>query len=115
MRECLDERTRDLLPDFARGRLTDAERAAVAAHLDTCPSCAAELAIVRAAHNAFPLPQVDIAKIVSALPKPVIPLAPRIEKRARSRFVSWRIAATIATIAAAGVSVVALQGLLRDD
>lgn len=114
MRDCQDERIRDLLPDYAFGRLTDTERAAVEAHLGTCVSCAAELAVVRAAHSAFGTPRVDVAKIVAALPKPVIPLAPRIQKR-RVRFTSWRIAAMIATIAVAGVSITAIQGLMRDS
>lgn len=105
------------MPEYAIGRLDLVLATEVEAHLAVCPSCAAELAVVRAAHNAFPAPKVDIAKIVSALPKPpsqVIELAPRIQKRAR-RFTSWRIAATIATIAVGGVSVAMLQGILSDN
>jgi anti-sigma factor RsiW len=112
MRDCQDEKFKDLLPEYAFGRLDDTERAAVAAHVESCPSCAAELAVVRAAHAAFPAPPVDIARIVRGLPTPVIPLAPRIEKRSR-RFTSWRIAATIATIAVGGVSVAVLEGILH--
>jgi anti-sigma factor RsiW len=114
MRECQDERTRDLLPEYAAGRLDAAVASEVAAHLAACASCAAELAVVRAAHIAFPAPRIDVAKIVAALPKPVIPLAPRIEKRSK-RVISWRIAATIATIAVGGVSVAMLQSLLTDN
>lgn len=114
MRDCQDERIKDLLPDYVAGRLSPSQGVEVTTHVEACQSCAAELAVVRAAHAAFQAPRVDIARIVSALPKPVIPLAPRIEKRAR-RFTSWRIAATIATVAVAGVSVAALQGLLRDN
>ncbi len=43
----------------------------------------------------------------------MIELAPRIQERSR-RFTSWRIAATIATIAVSGVSIGVLQGILRD-
>ena len=115
MPDCQDE-INDLLPELVSGRLNDADRARVVAHIDTCPSCAAELAVVRAAHAAFPAPAVDIARIVASLPTPpskVIELAPRLEKRSR-RFTSWRIAATIATIAVSGVSIAVLQGILRD-
>jgi|SRR5579862_5212831 len=120
MRDCQNEKIKDRLPDYAIGRLdagiVDAGIASdVEAHLAACPSCAAELAVLRAAHNAFPAPKVDIARIVAALPKPpsqVIELKPRIAKRT---FTSWRIAATIATIAVGGVSVAMLQNLLNDN
>ena len=111
MRDCQDEKFKDLLPEYVSGRLSPARAAEVAAHVEACQSCAAELAVVRAAHAAFPAPQVDIARIVRALPTPVIPLAARVEKRPR-RFTSWRIAATIATIAVGGVSVAVLDGIL---
>jgi anti-sigma factor RsiW len=114
MRECQEE-VKELLPELVSGRLSDADRTRVVAHVDACPSCAAELAVVRAAHAAFTAPTVDLARIVAALPTPpakVIELAPRMRKR---RFTSWRIAATIATIAVSGVSLVALQGILRDN
>jgi anti-sigma factor RsiW len=115
MRECQDE-IKDALPEFAAGRLDAADAARVTAHVEACPSCAAELAVVRAAHAAFTAPAVDIARIVAALPTPpskVIELNPLIQRRSR-RFTSWRIAATIATIAISGVSIGVLQGILRD-
>jgi anti-sigma factor RsiW len=114
MRDCQDERIKDLLPEYVAGRMDSTLIAQVEAHVAACPSCAAELAVVRAAHAAFPAPQVDIARIVQALPKPVISLAPRAAKRTR-RFTSWRIAATIATIAVSGVSIAVLQSMLSDD
>jgi anti-sigma factor RsiW len=113
MRDCQDDRIKDLLPEYVTGRMGSALIAQVEAHVAACPSCAAELAVVRAAHAAFPAPQVNIARIVQALPKPVIPLAPRVVKRSR-RFTSWRVAATIATIAVSGVSIAVLQGILTD-
>ncbi|HXB24098.1 MAG TPA: anti-sigma factor [Gemmatimonadaceae bacterium] len=117
MRECQDETVKDMLPEFATGRLDAADAARVTAHVEACPTCAAELAVVRAAHAAFTAPAVDIARIVAALPTPpskVIELKPLIQRRSR-RFTSWRIAATIATIAVSGVSLVALQSILRDN
>jgi anti-sigma factor RsiW len=117
MRECQDETVKDMLPELATGRLDAADAARVTAHVEACPTCAAELAVVRAAHAAFTAPAVDVARIVAALPTPpakVIELKPLIQRRSR-RFTSWRIAATIATIAVSGVSLVALQGVLRDN
>jgi|HubBroStandDraft_6_1064221.scaffolds.fasta_scaffold53938_2 anti-sigma factor RsiW len=115
MRECQDETVKDMLPELAADRLSPADAARVTAHVDACPACAAELAVVRAAHAAFTAPAVDIARIVAALPMPpakVIEFAPHMRKR---RFTSWRIAATIATIAVSGVSIGVLQGVLRDN
>jgi anti-sigma factor RsiW len=112
MRDCLDEKIKDLMPDLVAGRLDAARAAVVMAHVNACPSCMSELAVVRAAHAAFPAPRVDVARIVQALPTPVVPLAAR-RQQGRPR-VSWRIAATIATIAVSGVSVAVLQGVLRD-
>jgi anti-sigma factor RsiW len=117
MRDCQDDKLNDLLPEYVAGHLAPLDAASVAAHVEACPSCAAELAVVRAARAAFTAPPVDIARIVSALPSPpsqVIPLVARVEKRSR-RFTSWRIAATIATIAVSGVSIAVIQGILRDD
>ena len=115
MRDCQDERIKDLLPEYVAGRLNSADTALVTAHVEACPSCAAELAVVRAARAAFPAPRVDIARIVQALPKPVIPLAPRLEKKRFRLITSWRIAATIATIAVSGVSIAVLQSILSDN
>ncbi|HTA75377.1 MAG TPA: zf-HC2 domain-containing protein [Gemmatimonadaceae bacterium] len=118
MRECQEE-IKDLFPDHVTGRLSPSDAARVTAHVEACPTCAAELAVVRAAHAAFTsftAPAVDIARIVAALPTPpskVIELKPLIQRRSR-RFTSWRIAATIATIAVSGVSIGVLQGVLRD-
>ena len=118
MRECQDETVKDMLPELAAGRLSPADAARVTAHVDACPACAAELTVVRAAHAAFTpftAPAVDIARIVAALPTPpakVIEFAPHMRRR---RFTSWRIAATIATIAVSGVSIGVLQGVLRDN
>ena len=111
MRDCSRDDIKDLLPDYALGHLDAAAASEVATHLATCQSCVAELAVVRAAHAAFKAPTVDIAQIVRALPTPVTPLAPRIEKRSR-RFMSWRVAAMIGTIAVGGVSVAMLNGIL---
>ncbi len=113
MRDC--ESIQDLLPDLVAGRLDADEASRVTAHVDGCPACAAELAVVRAARAAFArsAPAVDVARIVSALPTPVVPLASR--RQRRTRWASWKIAATIATIAVGGLSIGVLQGVLRDN
>jgi hypothetical protein len=115
MRDCADDNVKDVLPELVAGRLAEPERARVAAHVASCASCAAEVAIIRAAERAMTAatPAVDVSRIVRALPTPVVPLAAR--RQPPRRRVSWRIAATIATIAVCGVSIGVVQGILRDD
>jgi anti-sigma factor RsiW len=115
MRDCLDATIKDLLPDFVAGRLAEAERARVAAHVNACASCAAEVVVLRAAERVLgATPAVDIARIVKALPTPVVSLEARREAR-RPRRLNWRIAATVATIAVSGVSIAVLQAIVRDN
>jgi hypothetical protein len=73
------------------------------------------VAVIRAAERALTAatPSVDVARIVRALPTPVVPLAAR--RVPQRRRMSWRIAATIATIAVCGVSIGVIQGILRND
>jgi Putative zinc-finger len=115
MRDCLDLPVKDLLPELVAGRLAEPQRARVAVHVETCASCAAEVAVIRAAERALTAatPPVDVSRIVRALPTPVVPLAAR--QQPQRRRVSWRIAATIATIAVCGVSIGVIQGIVRDN
>jgi anti-sigma factor RsiW len=115
MRDCLDVTIKDLLPDFVAGRLGETERARVAAHVNACASCAAEVVVLRAAGRVLgAAPPVDIARIVEALPTPVVSLEARRAAR-QPRRMNWRIAATVATIAVSGVSIGVLQAIVRDS
>src|SRR6266700_7256570 len=69
MRDCADGNMRDLLPGFVHGTLPHAERAVVAAHLEGCADCAAEVELIGHAANAFSVPAVDVDRIVRALPQ----------------------------------------------
>src|SRR5689334_723978 len=112
MRECDNADLRDLLPDYARGALSGAERARIEAHLAACEPCRAELALLDHVRSAHPQPAVDVARIVAALPRPpreraaaepgVISLDARRDERARrdtARNVTpWRKVAGIAAV-----------------
>lgn len=122
MSECADTEMTDVLPEFVRGRLTGAERERVAAHIAACPSCAAEAAILGAAQRAFAAatPAVDVARIVGALPAPPALGRPALVRGrpARRRWLavptaSWRIAATVGTLALGAVSIGVVQSLMR--
>ncbi len=71
MNNCERIDIRDLLPDFVSGTLSAGESDRVRAHLEACADCAAELSLLRTARAVRPIaPALDVARIVSALPKP---------------------------------------------
>jgi anti-sigma factor RsiW len=126
MTECENAAMRDQLPDFAADLLSSADRARVQAHVDTCAPCAAELALIRHV-RAMPerVVSIDVASIVSRLPKParaanpvdgtVIPIDSRSVARppmkrswSASRGV-WRAAASIGVILVGGWSVLVMR------
>ena len=97
------EATSERLPWFVNGTLPDAERAAVEAHLEACDACREELRLCE-----------EMAQSVRsgrAIPIPPAASADDLLKRAQrtTRYklsVDWRIAATIAVIAVAGLILV---------
>ena len=114
MMDCTNAEIRDMLPDYAAGRLPRADRETVEAHLAGCDDCSSELSLVRSARRALaPAPAVDVGRIVAALPAPrreaipgVVPIDSR--RRARSAPGGWGAPRRVAAIAAA---IVAAAGL----
>ena len=104
MHDCADGDMRDLLPGYVHGTLSAAERATVAAHLETCADCAAEVELIAAASRAFAAPAVDLGRIVKALPA-----APRGARRGVAAGRAWRVAAAIGIVAIGAFSVIALR------
>ena len=105
MSECSRPEMRDRLPDLIHDRLDAAARAEVVAHVAGCAVCNAELELLRQAHAVLVArtPRVDVAKIVSALPKPNPAISPKvIPLRPRRRWADWKIAAAITVIAVGG-------------
>ena len=72
MTDCLNVEMRDLLPDLANESLDPSARVLVLAHIEECTSCGAEVAILRSVRTVVieTTPRVDVASIVSALPRP---------------------------------------------
>ncbi|MFI5232823.1 MAG: zf-HC2 domain-containing protein [Gemmatimonadales bacterium] len=108
MNDCPNGTMRDLLPAFVHGVLADADRAAVAAHVAGCEECAAEIELIRTASRAFAAPEIDVGRIVGALPR-----APR--RRAQPTFAgrAQRVAAAIAIVAIGAYSVVTIRDSRR--
>ena len=110
MRDCEDGNMRDLLPAYAHGALSDAERAEVSAHLAMCRDCAAELELIEAASRAYLAPKIDVSKIVKSLPSaPRGPRVPFFTTRA------GQLAAAVAIMAVGALSVLALRGWFRGN
>src|ERR1035437_1152208 len=107
MHDCADGDMRDLLPGYVHGALSAAEHATVAAHLETCADCAAEVELIAAASRAFPAPTVDLGRIVKALPA-----APRGARRGVAAGHAWRVAAATRIGAVGAVSGIAPPGCL---
>jgi anti-sigma factor RsiW len=72
MIDCIEAEIRDALPDLIHGRLSKLDRATLSAHVESCAACRAELELLKEVRASAPLvPRMDVAAIVSALPKPM--------------------------------------------
>lgn len=106
MRDCKDGNMRDLLPGYVHGTLSAQERANVAAHVETCTDCVAELELIETASRAIRAPKVDIGRIVKALPA-----APRRSDRSPLARQLLQIAAAIAIVALGAFSVITARAI----
>jgi anti-sigma factor RsiW len=102
MRDCTNVEMREMLPDLLHGRLDQAARRTVEAHLVSCAECAEEFALLRAVHRAFDeASSVDVPRIVAALPRPQ---ASRHSGGLRAA-VRWQVAAALTMLTVGGFSV----------
>ena len=96
MTDCTNVLMRERLPDLLHERLDAVARAEVQAHLAACAECAAELTLLREVQWSMrQVPQVDVARIVAALPGPTAAAPPlRVARGGLSREVgrsgAWR-------------------------
>ena len=103
MNDCVNAEMRDRLPELLHDRLPANVRAELVAHVAACADCREELELLRGlrAVLAAPAPRVDVASIVSGLPKAPSQLRPR----SRRTWADWRIAAAVTVLAVGGSSV----------
>jgi len=107
MIDCPDVEIRELLPEYLNGTLGEARRAAVEAHLASCPECRAELTTIRLVREAYGATKVrvDVPSIVAALPRPSrIRAVPKPVRRSWVRSHAFQLAAAISFVALGGVS-----------
>jgi len=114
MADCSNVEIRELLPERAGSALSAADLARVDAHLASCATCTAELALIQAARRAVRVaPTIDIGRIsagvVAATLTPsrpqLVTSAPPIARAGRAprmRWIGLKAAAAVA-IAAAGI------------
>ena len=110
MTDCSSAEMRDRLPDLLHERLDPSARAAVMAHVADCQDCDLEFALLREARVAISsgIRVVDVTTIARI----VVERAPtaRTLPASRTRWLDWRIAASVLFLAIGGASIVRLRG-----
>jgi predicted anti-sigma-YlaC factor YlaD len=111
MNDCTDNDIREMLPDLLHGALGARAMERAEAHLASCEECRAELQVLRAVKNAAVFaPTIDVDQVVRRIP-PYSKIVPAVEVPARSRLVSWLVAATVAiAFVGVGSTLVTRQG-----
>lgn len=105
MNKCTDSDIQELLPDLLHRALADGERLRVEEHLATCESCQEDLDVLRTVKNAAVFaPSIDVDRVVRQIP-PYRTIVPAAERPARTRVVSWLVAASLGLVVVAGGSI----------
>lgn len=109
MTDCPNAEMRDRLPDLLHGRLETSARAVVMAHVEQCEDCRAEVALLREARIVLS-PELRVVD-VAAISRVVIEKTrtPGIGQARRSRWMDWRIAASVAVLLVGAGSVTLLM------
>lgn len=108
MSDCPRGDVRDLLPDLVHGSLDAAAREEVEGHVAACPSCAAELELLRSLRSALASgPAVDVERIAAAVRAAPRARVPQRAAGARRRLGGWRAAAAV-LLAALGIGALSL-------
>ncbi len=109
MNKCMELDLQEMLPDLLHRTLDSAARARVEAHVAECASCTEELKVLRTVASAAVFaPTIDVDRIVGHI-APYRPIAPVVQAPARSRVVSWLVAASMLVVIAGGGSLLMVQ------
>jgi hypothetical protein len=105
----MESELQEMLPDLLHRKLDARATARVEAHLAACATCTEELSVLRTvAEAAVFAPAIDIDRIVRQIP-PYRGVTPVAEAPARSRIVSWLVAASLFVVVAGGGSLLMVQ------
>ncbi len=113
MNKCTDSDIQEMLPDLLHRALADDVRLRVEEHLATCESCQEDMDVLRTVKNAAVFaPSIDVDRVVRQIPpyRTIVPATerpalPATERPARTRVVSWLVAASLVLVVAAGGSI----------
>lgn len=109
MNSCMEIETREMLPDLLHGKLDASARARVEKHVAGCEECREELDVLRTVKAAAIFaPTIDVNRVVGRI-APYARIAPEVEAPARSRVVSWLVAASFLVVIAGGGSLLVVQ------
>ena len=109
MNKCTDSDIQEMLPDLLHGALPADARGRVKAHLATCEECREDLEVLRAVNSAAVFaPKIAVDRVVAQIP-PYRMIAPGVDHPARTRVVSWLVAASLAVVVLGGGSLLLIQ------
>ena len=109
MNKCTDSNIQEMLPDLLHGTLPADARERVEAHLATCDECREDVEVLRTVKTAAVFaPQIDVDRVVRQIP-PYRAIVPVTERPARTRMVSWLVAAALAVVVIGGGSLVLMR------
>jgi anti-sigma factor RsiW len=109
MNSCMEIETREMLPDLLHGKLDASTRARVEKHVAGCEECREELEVLRTVKAAAIFaPTIDVNRVVGHI-APYARIVPEVEAPARSRVVSWLVAASFLVVIAGGGSLLMVQ------
>jgi anti-sigma factor RsiW len=109
MNKCTELNIQEMLPDLLHGTLGANARAQVEAHVASCEDCAEELQVLRTVKSAAVfIPAIDVESVVRQIP-PYRTIVPAAQAPARSRLVSWLVAASFVVVVLGGGSLLMIQ------
>lgn len=109
MNKCTESEIREMLPDLLHRTLAADVRVRVEAHLASCEECREDLAVLRTVKSAAVFaPVIDVDRVVRQIP-PYRTIVHDIERPARTRVVSWLVAASLAVVVVGGGSLLLMQ------
>ena len=115
MNKCTDSDIQEMLPDLLHSALADAAKKRVEAHLATCETCQEELDVIRTVKNAAIFaPSINVDRVVRQIP-PYRPIVPAIEQPARTRMLSWLVAAGLALAVVGGGSAIVMRQIANES
>ena len=109
MNKCTESDIQEMLPDLLHRALPADAKARVEAHLATCAECREDLEVLRVVSSAAVFaPAIDVDRVVAQIP-PYRMIVPGVERPARTRVVSWLVAASMAIVVIGGGSLILTQ------